>query len=71
MVANELKHTTDMTLVEPDELLGYMVLGQQAPMPGADAYSTDGETHRLWSDGQDGNLVTNTHGCWGFFPVVN
>ncbi len=69
MTNDGLRHAMDMVLDEPDELLGYLVLGQQGSMEGSDA--TDVETHRLWSDGLDGDLVTNTHGCWGFFPVVN
>lgn len=43
---------------EPDELLGYLVLGQQVR----------DEADRLWPDDE---CVTNTHGCWDFFPVVN
>lgn len=51
-------------LEEPDELLGYAILG-------VDLIPIDGEEKYKPYDEIEPKLLGNTHACWGFFPVVN
>lgn len=56
------------TFGEPDEVLGYAVIGRADVEPdGTCCYVADDTTHRLWSDGDGEWAIRKSHACWEMY----
>ena len=58
--------TTRFVFGEPDEVLGYVVVGKNMN------YDTSNDNvHVLWSDDNNMNATGNSHTCWNFYHTLN
>ena len=58
----------ELTFGEPDEILGYAVLGRDDGEPdGFGSHVADDSTHVLWLDGDGEFAIRKSHACWDMY----